>query len=107
MKKNHGLCIAAACLFFACVTHAQAEKAPEKPAGSPINADKASDFNGDGFVDDDDFALFAIQYNAMMCDDPGMISDCAADLDHNGQVDDADFVIFHNIYQMIPNPGVS
>lgn len=107
MKMNTGLCIAAACLFITRIAYAEPEKAPEKPAGTPINPDKASDFNGDGFVDDDDFALFAIQYNTMMCDDPGMISDCAADLDHNGQVDDADFVIFQNIYHMVTKSNVS
>jgi len=61
----------------------------------------AADINGDGIVDDDDFTLFAIQYDAMLCSDPAMTDGCSADFNSDGQVDDADFNILAPAYNVM------
>ena len=68
-----------------------------KTISARVKAD-AADINADGMVNDGDFALFAAQYDIVVCADPAMPSDpsdpCSADLNRDGLVDDADFVIF-------------
>ncbi|MBX3390893.1 MAG: hypothetical protein KF691_15700 [Phycisphaeraceae bacterium] len=54
------------------------------------------DFNGDRFVDDEDFSYFAAYYDAFVSG-PG-------DLDHNGSCDDADFVRFAQSYTSLVCP---
>lgn len=61
----------------------------------------AADINGDGLVDDDDFSLFALQYDAMLCSDPQMPDGCSADFNGDGQVDDADFNILAPAYNVM------
>ncbi|HEX8875326.1 MAG TPA: hypothetical protein VF777_01155 [Phycisphaerales bacterium] len=62
-----------------------------------------TDLNADGLVDDADFVLFAVQYNALECSDPAMPDGCSADFNQDGFVDDADFIIFATAYdQLIP-----
>ncbi|MFN9973429.1 MAG: hypothetical protein ACK58T_26430, partial [Phycisphaerae bacterium] len=53
-----------------------------------------SDFNADRFVDDTDFATFALAYNTSDCDNPAMPAGCPADFDRDRLVTDADFQIF-------------
>lgn len=62
------------------------------------------DLNGDGIVDDSDFALFAAAYNLLDCNDSQMPPGCPADLNHDGFVDDADFVLFANAYDALLCP---
>ena len=52
------------------------------------------DFNNDGFIDDDDFVVFAQQYNLFTVPP----ANAAADFDSSGFVDDTDFVIFAQSY---------
>lgn len=54
------------------------------------------DFNGDRFVDDEDFSYFAAYYDAFVSG-PG-------DLDRNGSCDDADFVRFAQSYANLVCP---
>ena len=54
------------------------------------------DFNGDRFVDDEDFSYFAAYYDALTSG-PG-------DLDQNGMCEDADFVLFGASYANIICP---
>jgi hypothetical protein len=61
----------------------------------------AADINGDGLVDDDDFSLFAIQYNTMLCNDPAMPDGCSADFNADGVVDDLDFNILAPAYNVM------
>ncbi|MBX3378710.1 MAG: hypothetical protein KF805_01330 [Phycisphaeraceae bacterium] len=56
------------------------------------------DINGDTFVDDSDFVLFAAAYDLLDCADPSMPVGCPADLNGDGFVDDADFVLFSAAY---------
>ncbi|MGH7242072.1 MAG: PKD domain-containing protein [Phycisphaerales bacterium] len=56
------------------------------------------DLNGDGFVDDSDFVLFAAAYDLLDCADPSMPAGCPADLNDDGIVDDTDFVMFSSAY---------
>lgn len=64
----------------------------------------SGDLNGDGFVDDSDFALFATAYNLLDCNDPLMPPGCPSDLNHDGIVDDADFVLFAGAYDALLCP---
>lgn len=52
------------------------------------------DLNADGFVNDEDFSLFAGAYNVLVCEDPAMPAWCPADLNGDDLVDDLDFQIF-------------
>jgi len=54
------------------------------------------DFNGDRFVDDEDFSFFAGYYDALLSG-PG-------DLDQNGACDDSDFVVFSGNYAALVCP---
>ena len=62
------------------------------------------DLNGDGFVDDADFVIFADAYNILDCLDPLMPPGCPADLNSDGFVDDSDFVIFAEAYNQLLCP---
>lgn len=62
------------------------------------------DLNGDGYVDDTDFVVFATAYNIFDCADPLMPPGCPSDLNHDGYVDDADFVIFAQMYENLVCP---
>jgi len=56
------------------------------------------DLNGDNAVDDEDFWLFAPDYDVLVCADPGMTVNCPSDLNADGSVDDGDFQIFAGAY---------
>lgn len=62
------------------------------------------DLNNDGFVDDQDFVIFASAYNILDCADPGMPAGCPADLNDDTFVDDTDFVIFAAAYNELICP---
>lgn len=51
------------------------------------------ELDGDAFIDQRDFELFAEQYNVMLCADPLMPDFCSADFNGDGYVDDTDFVV--------------
>ncbi|MBX3390814.1 MAG: hypothetical protein KF691_15300 [Phycisphaeraceae bacterium] len=57
--------------------------------------------NGDCYVDDADFVLFAVMYNILDCGDPSMPAGCPADFNDDGLVDDSDFVIFVDAYNRL------
>ncbi|MBX3390594.1 MAG: hypothetical protein KF691_14185 [Phycisphaeraceae bacterium] len=82
---------------------AESAPGPQRGTGNWINPQDAADLDFDGYVDDADFILFSLQYDAMECDSAGMLEECSADLNHDGQVDDADFVLFvHEYNRPIP-----
>jgi hypothetical protein len=54
------------------------------------------DFNGDGFVDDSDFVLFADYYNALL--------DPRGDLNGDGLTEDSDFALFADGYNALICP---
>lgn len=56
------------------------------------------DLNGDTFVDDSDFVIFAPAYDILDCADPSMAAGCPADLNGDDVVDDLDFVLFAAAY---------
>lgn len=65
----------------------------------------ACDLNGDTFVDDADFIIFAAAYNDLICPPPprpagftDRHAGCPADFDGNSLVDDADFIVFASAY---------
>ena len=63
------------------------------------------DLNGDGFVDDEDFVIFAFAYDTLLCPTfPALYSCCPADLNGDGFVDDADFVQFAAAYDALLCP---
>lgn len=78
--------------------------------GLVITGDVASfnpcpaDLNNDSLVDDLDFALFAISYEALDCAAPGMPAGCPADIVPSGFVDDTDFVAFATAYDAFSCP---
>jgi len=53
-----------------------------------------SDLDGNGIVEDADFAAFTIAYEIFACAAPDMTVDCPADFNRDGVVDDADFQVF-------------
>ena len=55
-----------------------------------------ADLNDDGFVDDADFALFAVAYDELLTD--------AGDMNADGVTDDADFTVFASQYDAIGCP---
>lgn len=63
-----------------------------------------ADINGDGLVEDADFAPFIAAYNILDCADPKMAAGCPADLNRDGFVDDADFSIFVVAYNELLCP---
>lgn len=62
------------------------------------------DLNGDTFVDDSDFVIFAGAYSILDCADPSMPIGCPSDLNNDGFVDDSDFVIFAAAYEALLCP---
>lgn len=78
--------------------------------GLVITGDVASfnpcpaDLNNDSLVDDLDFALFAISYEAFDCAAPSMPAGCPADIVPSGFVDDSDFVAFAAAYDALSCP---
>lgn len=69
-----------------------------------IEGECPADLNGDGFVEDSDFVIFAEAYNILDCADPAMPAGCAADLNADGFVDDSDFVVFASAYNELLCP---
>ncbi|MBX3390585.1 MAG: DUF4082 domain-containing protein [Phycisphaeraceae bacterium] len=68
-------------------------------AGGPLSC--PADFNHDGFVDDEDFVLFAGWYDILLCSEPEMPLGCPGDLNGDTLVDDYDFVIFVDAYNQL------
>jgi hypothetical protein len=62
------------------------------------------DLNGDMVVDDLDFTIFAISYDAVDCMDAAMPAGCPADFNKDAFVDDADFVLFAAAYNELLCP---
>lgn len=62
------------------------------------------DLNGDGFVDDGDFVLFASAYDLFDCAEPSMPAGCPADLNGDLVVEDQDFVQFASAYDVFLCP---
>jgi len=72
---------------------------------TPVAATECpGDINGDSFVDDTDFSLFAVAYNVLDCADPAMPAGCPADFNRDGVVDDLDFVRFVVAYNELVCP---
>lgn len=69
------------------------------PAGASPYCE--ADLDGNGQIDDADFAILAPAYNILMCTDPVMPAGCYADLNHDGAVDDSDFVFFASAYDAL------
>lgn len=61
-----------------------------------------ADLNGDTFVDDADFVIFAAAYETLVC--PASPAPCPADLNGDMFVDDADFVMFAAAYNLLTCP---
>ncbi|MBY0113674.1 MAG: hypothetical protein K2Y21_12705 [Phycisphaerales bacterium] len=59
------------------------------------------DFNSDGLVDDEDFAIFAAAYDVADCAAAAMPAGCPADFDSNELVDDRDFSLFASRYDRV------
>ena len=74
-----------------------------RAVGTPAPA-CPGDLNGDDFVDDADFAIFAAAYELFDCASPSMPVPCASDLTGEGFVDDADFVVFAEGYESFVCP---
>lgn len=70
----------------------------------PPGAVCAGDLNSDTVVDDADFQVFVVQYDIVICGDPGMLLGCPADLNADGFVDDADFSLFAVAYDQVVCP---
>lgn len=62
----------------------------------------SADLNRDALVDDADFGLFAVAYDALFCALPA--ADCLGDLNTDGFVDDLDFMIFASQYNDLVCP---
>lgn len=69
-----------------------------------IQASCPGDLNGDLFVDDSDFVIFAAAYELLDCSAPGMPAGCPSDLNADLFVDDSDFVIFAAAYEALVCP---
>ncbi|MFO0858974.1 MAG: hypothetical protein U0570_00350 [Phycisphaerales bacterium] len=78
--------------------------AASSPAQVTIPSPCAGDLNGDQFVDDADFVLFASAYDLLDCAEPSMPAGCPADLNADTFVDDADFVLFVIAYNELICP---
>ena len=66
-----------------------------------VGASCPADFNGDTFVDDTDFVIFATNYDLFSVPP----ADPATDLNNDGFVDDTDFVIFAGAYDQFTCPS--
>lgn len=62
------------------------------------------DLNRDGVVDDSDFQIFVVGYNALLCSDVTMTEECPANLNSDLVVDDGDFQIFATAYNELVCP---
>lgn len=69
-----------------------------------IEAACPGDLNADGVVNDLDFQVFVVQYDAVLCSAPEMPAGCSADLNANGVVDDQDFQVFVVAYDAVLCP---
>jgi len=68
-------------------------------ASAPIKVVSCTgDFNGDGLVDDADFAIFSAAFDVRDCDSPDMEDGCPCDLATDASVDELDFEIFAAAY---------
>lgn len=70
-------------------------RALEPAPGGCCHAMPVGDFNGDGAVDFDDFALFAAHYPSVQGDAMYRV---AYDLNCDGKIGDVDFGIFQAVY---------
>lgn len=73
-------------------------------AAEPLVNPCPADFTLSSEVADDDFVIFASQYEELDCSSPNMTGGCSADLNFDGLVDDADFVIFAVAYETLLCP---
>lgn len=73
-------------------------------AAEPIVNTCPADFTASSEVADDDFVIFASQYEELDCSSPTMTGGCSADMNFDGFVDDADFVIFAAAYNALLCP---
>ncbi|MBY0112427.1 MAG: hypothetical protein K2Y21_06370 [Phycisphaerales bacterium] len=73
-------------------------------AAEPLVDTCGADLNKNAQVADDDFVLFAAQYNQLDCSAPAMPGNCSADLNFDAFVDDADFVLFAGAYETLLCP---
>jgi len=85
-------------------THEDATAAARPTLVVEFSSPCPGDLNGDGFVDDSDFVIFASNYNILDCADPTMPAGCPADLNGDAFVDDSDFVIFVAAYDALLCP---
>ena len=63
-----------------------------------------ADFTLDSEVADNDFVIFANQYNEFDCSASTMPGSCSADLNFDGVVNDTDFVLFATAYETLVCP---
>ncbi|HEX8876817.1 MAG TPA: hypothetical protein VF777_08725 [Phycisphaerales bacterium] len=70
----------------------------------PIVSGCPADFTLNAEVADEDFVIFAGQYEALDCASPAMTGGCSADLNFDGFVDDSDFVAFATAYNALVCP---
>jgi len=101
VRVQSGLTIAAEPENFKSTIFGYGISAIEPNAAFTFGAPCPGDLNGDSFVDDSDFVIFASAYDKLDCAAPSMPAGCPADINHDGFVDDADFVIFANAYNML------
>lgn len=73
-------------------------------AAEPLVNPCPADFTLSSEVADDDFVIFATQYEELDCSSPNMTGGCSADLNFDGLVDDADFVMFAAAYDALLCP---
>lgn len=63
-----------------------------------------ADLNCDGVVDDADFQIFVVAYDALVCSGQGLPANCPSDLNGDNRVDDVDFVRFVAAYNELVCP---
>jgi len=70
----------------------------------PFPSSCPADVTHNGVVEDADFVIFAVQYDALECGTPAMTNACSSDFNFDGVVDDTDFVIFAAAYDALVCP---
>jgi hypothetical protein len=90
--------------LYMCFASNPCGSATSSAATVQVTVNCPSDFNGDLFVDDSDFVIFAEAYSLLDCTDPSMSPGCPADLNGDGFVDDPDFVMFATAYEQLLCP---